>query len=187
MRYSPEHKQGTRARLLDVTGALIKKQGFAATGVDGLMAAAGLTSGAFYSHFRSKSELFEAVVDSELKNSIGLFSNTTLEQGLAAVESYLSPAHVTHPESGCVVPALAPEIARASDSTKLCFERGVLGLMDQIRKRVDNDAQAWSILSQLVGAVMVARGLPSEKHRKALLKGVNQEVTKILKRTPAAT
>jgi AcrR family transcriptional regulator len=151
------------------------------------MAAAGLTSGAFYSHFRSKSELLEAVVDGELKRSIGLFSNTSLAQALAAVESYLSPSHVSHPESGCVVPALAPEIARASGSTKRSFEQGVLGLKDQIRKRVDSDAQAWSILSQLVGAVMVARGLPSEKQQKALLKGVNQQVNEILERTPAAT
>jgi TetR/AcrR family transcriptional repressor of nem operon len=54
MRYSPEHKEETRARLLKTTGSLVKKKGFAATGVDGLMAAAELTSGAFYSHFRSK-------------------------------------------------------------------------------------------------------------------------------------
>ena len=61
MRYPATHKQDTRARLLKTTGALAKRQGFAGTGVDGLMAAAGLTSGAFYSHFRSKGELLDAI------------------------------------------------------------------------------------------------------------------------------
>ena len=75
MRYSTEHKEGTRQRLLAKTGALVKKKGFAATGVDGLMAAAGLTSGAFYAHFRSKSELLEAIIANELKRSGELFSN----------------------------------------------------------------------------------------------------------------
>ena len=112
MRYSSEHKEETRTRLLKATGALVKEKGFAATGVDGLMAAAELTSGAFYSHFRSKSDLLEAIVESELKRSTDLFSNKSLEQGIAAIEGYLSQAHVEHPESGCVVPSLAPEIAR---------------------------------------------------------------------------
>ena len=39
MRYSPEHKENTRARLLEVGGALAKKDGFGTTGVDSLMAA----------------------------------------------------------------------------------------------------------------------------------------------------
>ena len=66
MRYAPEHKEGTRARLVKATGALAKRQGFSGTGIDGLMAAAGLTSGAFYAHFRSKNELLEAIVDNAL-------------------------------------------------------------------------------------------------------------------------
>ncbi|WP_394757597.1 TetR/AcrR family transcriptional regulator [Rhodoferax sp.] len=180
MRYSPDHKVGARARLIEATGALVKKNGFAATGVDGLMAAAGLTSGAFYSHFRSKSELLEAIIENELKRSIELFSDKTREQAVAAIKGYLSPAHVAHPESGCAVPSLAPEIARASESTQYIFEQGVLELKDQIRKLVRDDAKAWSIVVQLVGAVMVARGLPSEQTRKALLKGVAQQVKQIL-------
>ena len=54
MRYSAEHKQQTREKLLHSSGALAKAGGFATTGVDGLMKAIGLTGGAFYSHFPSK-------------------------------------------------------------------------------------------------------------------------------------
>lgn len=180
MRYSQDHKEGARARLIEVTGELVKKNGFAATGVDGLMAAAGLTSGAFYSHFRSKSELLEAIVANELKRSIELFSNKSLAQSVAVIEAYLSQAHVEHPESGCAVPSLAPEISRASASTQRVFENGIVELQKQIKSLVKNDAKAWSIIAQLVGAVTVARGLPSEQARKALLKGVTQQVKQIL-------
>ena len=180
MRYSPEHKEGTRARLLDAAGALVKKNGFAATGVDGLMAAAGLTSGAFYSHFRSKSELLEAIIENELKRSIKLFSSMSLEQTVAAIEGYLSPAHVAHPESGCAVPSLAPEISRANEATQRAFEQGVVELKEQIRNLLKDDAKAWSIVAQLVGAVTIARGLPSEQTQMDLLKGVTQQVKQLL-------
>ena len=180
MRYSPEHKDSTRARLLKATGAIVKKNGFAATGVDGLMATAGLTSGAFYSHFRSKHELLEAIVENELTRSIDLFSNRSLNDAITAIDGYLSQAHVLHPETGCAVPSLAPEIARATESTQQVFEHGVVGLKKAIRKFVKDEATAWSIISQLVGAVSIARGLPTERTRKALLKGVAKQAKQML-------
>ncbi|HSY28818.1 MAG TPA: TetR/AcrR family transcriptional regulator, partial [Burkholderiaceae bacterium] len=61
MRYPPGHKQEKRKELLNVSSALIKEGGYAATGIDSLMQAAGVTSGAFYSHFASKKELFGAL------------------------------------------------------------------------------------------------------------------------------
>lgn len=183
MRYSSDHKEGARTRLIDATGALVKKNGFAATGVDGLMAAAGLTSGAFYTHFRSKGDLLEAIIENELKRSIELFSNKSSEQAVAAAESYLSQAHVAHPESGCAVPSLAAEIARSSASTQGVFEDGMVKLKEQINHLVKDDAKAWSIIAQLVGAVMIARGMPSERTRESLLKGVTRQIKQLLQET----
>ena len=51
MRYPQNRKAETRQKLIEKAGALAKKDGFATTGVDGLMASVGLTGGAFYSHF----------------------------------------------------------------------------------------------------------------------------------------
>ena len=50
-------------KLLASSGALAKRGGFSATGVDGLMKAIGLTGGAFYGHFASKDALFAAIVE----------------------------------------------------------------------------------------------------------------------------
>jgi AcrR family transcriptional regulator len=180
MRYSPDHKEGARARLVEATGAHVKKNGFAATGVDGLMAAAGLTSGAFYSHFRSKSELLEVIIENELKRSIALFSNKSGEEAMSVIEGYLSLAHVEHPESGCAVPSLASEISRASASAQAVFEDGMVALKKQIEYVVKDDAKAWSIIAQLVGAVMIARGMPSKQIQSDLLKGVTEQVKQIL-------
>lgn len=46
-----------RTRLLTAALSLIRRQGFSATSVDELCAAAGVTKGAFFHHFRSKEDL----------------------------------------------------------------------------------------------------------------------------------
>ncbi len=180
MRYSHKHKEDTRARLLEAAGALVKQKGFAATGVDGLMAAAGLTSGAFYSHFRSKNQLLEAIIQNELERSLALFSRLSPDTAFMAIATYLGPTHVAHPESGCVVPSLAAEIARADTDTKQVFENGILALQTQIRYWVKDEGQAWSIVAQLAGAVMIARGMPSESAQNALLQGVTHQIMQML-------
>ncbi|WP_374431444.1 TetR/AcrR family transcriptional regulator [Tabrizicola sp.] len=52
-----------RARLLDAARSLVRHKGFAATSVDDLCAAAGVTKGAFFHHFASKEALGVALVD----------------------------------------------------------------------------------------------------------------------------
>lgn len=180
MRYAPTHKEEARARLIDATGALAKQKGFSATGVDSFMAAAGMTSGAFYSHFRSKNELLEAIVGNELQRSAQLLAASTREQALEVLRGYLSNAHVEHPESGCAVPALAPEIGRAGTSTQEIFEQGVGALQARFRALLGNDATAWALISLLVGAVMVARGLPPGSMRAALLEGAMRQAELLL-------
>ena len=73
MRYTADHKAQARKRLLEKAGALAKTRGFGTTGVDALVKAAGLTSGAFYAHFSSKSEMLAALVANELERSLELF------------------------------------------------------------------------------------------------------------------
>jgi AcrR family transcriptional regulator len=53
-----QSKDQTRERLLDAAQATFMKKGFVAASVEDIAAAAGYTRGAFYSNFRSKSELF---------------------------------------------------------------------------------------------------------------------------------
>jgi len=50
-------KISTRTRILDAALQLIRMQGYAATSVEDLCRAAGVTKGAFFHHFKSKEEL----------------------------------------------------------------------------------------------------------------------------------
>ena len=62
MRYSADQKEKTRQKMLEAAGRGFRKYGYAGIGVDGLAKAAGVTSGAFYSHFGSKDGAFEVAL-----------------------------------------------------------------------------------------------------------------------------
>src|ERR1700741_3653623 len=66
MRYEKGHKETTRAHILDVASQQFRESGVAAVGLAGIMEAAGLTNGAFYTHFDSKEDLVRAVLDEAL-------------------------------------------------------------------------------------------------------------------------
>jgi len=53
-----ESREQTRLRLLDAAAVSIAKKGLAATSVEDIAAQAGYTRGAFYSNFKSKTDLF---------------------------------------------------------------------------------------------------------------------------------
>lgn len=176
MRYPADHKAATRKRLLETAGALAKKNGYGTTGVDALMTAAGLTGGALYAHFRSKSEMLQALIDHEMHQSLERFTADTDAAFLARISSYLSLAHVEKPESGCGLPALSAEIARADDQVRETFEDLLLQIQQRLRRHLDTDEQAWAVIAQSVGAVMLARTMKSQKSRKAMLNAVLHQV-----------
>lgn len=61
----------TRERILDAALDLIQRHGFGGTTVTGIEELAGLSpgSGSFYRHFRSKEEVFRAVLERELERA----------------------------------------------------------------------------------------------------------------------
>lgn len=63
-----------RARLLEAARSLVRHRGFAATSVDDLCAAAGVTKGAFFHHFPSKEALGVALVDDWTETTAAMFA-----------------------------------------------------------------------------------------------------------------
>ncbi|EQM68266.1 TetR/AcrR family transcriptional regulator [Pseudomonas solani] len=173
MRYSPTHKEETRQKLLESSGSIAKAGGFSSTGVDALMKAIGLTGGAFYSHFPSKDDLFTAIVERELSRSlIGQvaqgegFDQARLQRCL---EHYLSMAHVHNAEGGCAIPALGAEIARADLPVRETAEHWMLQLQQAWAEILEDGELAWAVISQCVGALVIARMLASESRQEEVL------------------
>ena len=63
-----------RARLIGAARSLVRHKGFAATSVDDLCAAAGVTKGAFFHHFASKEALGVALVEDWTASTGAMFA-----------------------------------------------------------------------------------------------------------------
>ena len=167
MRYSEDHKQATRRRILDVAGRRFKRDGIDGSGVATLMSDAGLTNGAFYGHFSSKEDLVANVLADQLSTQRKSFDDQPSDRaGLEAfVRSYLSPEHRDQLAGGCPSAALLDEIARRPTDTRDVFTAEVLGVVDDIASRLDPTdveaarADALTIFGLMVGTVQLARAL----------------------------
>jgi len=172
MRYTRTHKEETRKKLLDASSAIAKKGGFSSTGVDALMSSIGLTGGAFYSHFHSKQELFGAIVEQEMQKSCDMMAGhrESPENHVAkCVRDYLSTFHAVTPEVGCILPTLGAEIARAEPAVRQAVEQALKQTQQSWSARTGDADAAWALIAQLVGALVVARTVESEKTRKEIL------------------
>lgn len=182
MRYASTHKQATRDKLLESSCAIAKQDGFEATGIDALMAAIGLTGGAFYSHFQSKDALFAAIVEREMDNSAAMLAggqDAGPDHVAKCLRSYLSTGHAMHPESGCALPTLGAEIARAAPAVRATVERSLKQLQRGWSERLEGDSdKAWALLAQCVGAIVMARAVESEGTRQEILASARRFVEK---------
>ncbi len=172
MRYSSTHKEEVRSRLLASSRAIAKRGGFASTGIDALMASIGMTGGAFYSHFPSKQALFEALVEEEIDHSARMLAgDETSDAGHVArcLRRYLSTSHALHPEQGCLLPSLGPEIARADPKVRRAVERGLRRTQKSWSGRMGDPDAAWALIAQCVGALVLARAVESGRTRKEIL------------------
>jgi TetR/AcrR family transcriptional regulator, transcriptional repressor for nem operon len=177
MRYSQDHKQATRQRILDAAGRRFKQDGIDGAGVATVMSDAGLTNGAFYAHFTSKEDLVANVLADQLRAQHQSFdAHPSNRAGLEAfIRSYLSPHHRDQYADGCPSAALLDEIARRPDATKQVFTDELMGVIGDIASRLDpTDAEeartdALTIFGLMIGTLQLARALTDRELSDQLL------------------
>ena len=167
MRYSKDHKQATRQRIVEAAGRRFKENGIDGAGVATVMSEAGLTNGAFYGHFRSKEDLVANVLADQLRaQRQSLDAQPSDRAGLEAfIRSYLSPRHRDQHADGCPSAALLDEIVRRPAATKRVFTDELTGTMDDVASRLDpTDVEAartdaLTLFGLMVGTLQLARAL----------------------------
>jgi TetR/AcrR family transcriptional repressor of nem operon len=177
MRYDRDRKQESQKRVLESASHLFREHGFDGVGVQGLMAGAGLTHGAFYNHFASKSELAaQAMLDVGRERLRRLQAQIDSGRGLVGhIDSYLSLNHRDHQGSGCPTAALAADIARQSDAVRDAYSQSLGNFIDLLATQwPDLDAtaaraRAISLHALLAGALQMARATSDERFSDAIL------------------
>lgn len=170
-RVSREQTHKNRAAIEEVSARLFREQGLNGVSVPQLMAAAGLTHGAFYGHFESKDELaaiaceqaFDQSAKRRVKRTEGKQDRKTALKALT--DNYLSARHRDDAGHGCPAVAFAGDVARESDDkpVRTAYLAGVKRMADGLASLSDAEStsarrkQSLIQMASMVGALTLAR------------------------------
>ena len=177
MRYEKGRKDTTHDRILEVAARKFRQAGIAGSGLAGIMSEAGLTNGAFYAHFSSKSEMVEKSLERATDEQWQQFEKEIASGRLLhIVRAYLSEQHRDHPESGCASAALLPEISRQEPDTRRVYTESVKRLLNAMEKQLPNMPKgpkareiAIGMLGLLIGTLQLARAVDDPSLSKDML------------------
>jgi len=193
----PEHhKAQTRARIVEAASAAFREAGISEVSVPDLMRRAGLTHGGFYAHFNSKDELLVEALPHAMSDStanLDRVESAPARDLLAVANAYLSPQHVSHPEMGCPIAALGPELTRSAPTVRQSLAREIRKRLDQllalIPRRMTAERkrqQAAGALACMVGGIVLARGM-KQSEKPAFLADCRAFLAEALNETNAHT
>ena len=180
MRYPPEHKVEVHQKIVRDASRRVRAEGLNGAGVAAVMRDTGLTHGGFYKHFGNKDELlleslgeaFREIADRWAQAAKGSKPGTAWK---AIVKAYLSLEYCDHPERGCPLTALAPELARVDKSMTGQIFAELVNYKDRMvpfmpgRRTADKERAFFAIFSTMIGAIQIARMLPEPAMRENVL------------------
>jgi len=127
-------KPDARSKLLDAALGVIRTKGYSATSVDELCAAAGVTKGAFFHHFKSKDELAVAAAEYWSEMTGALFAGAPyhthadpLERVLAYVAFRKQLLQGAVPDFTCLVGTMVQETYATSPAIRDACKRSITG------------------------------------------------------------
>lgn len=178
--------QATREKILRAANDLFYEHGFNATGVDRIIAEAGVTKGNFFYHFRNKEELATAVLDWHRELAFAeigmdrILSQRSPAKALLALLRGMASRMTCGKEAcnvrGCFFGNFALELSTGSEPVRRKVQEifGGIRLLIQdliekaqakgeVRKELDAQKTAGLILGLMEGAVLLDKTNQTEK------------------------
>ncbi len=180
VRYRPEHKLEIRRKIVKDASRRVRAEGLNGAAVSAVMKDAGLTHGGFYKHFGSKDDLLlESLREGfrEIEDTLAQAAEHSPpgEAWKQIVRTYLSLELCDHPERGCPLAALSPELARADKRMKPQIAAELVNYKSRMQpfmpgeRAADKERAFFAIFSTMIGAVEIARMLPDRAMREKVL------------------
>lgn len=175
-----EQKRESRNKILDAAARRLRTEGMAGAGIAAVMKDAGLTHGAFYSHFRDKNELNrEALIHALCVNRQAWMGKPRKESWprrlVRLAKRYLTPAHRQQVSESCALSALCSEAARGDDGFKGTYEQELRKTLSAIcgedfeAADPEKADEALAFFSLLVGSLTLSRAVHSQSLSDRLL------------------
>lgn len=177
MRYLRDQKQQTRQRILGQARRLFAAQGFAATSIEQIMQASGLTHGGFYAHFESKAQLYHDTISHAATRSRLLDAHGRARGEADTLDAVLDEILQTGPASATQrAPRLgffAADAGRREPGVRSAYACAFESISEKIRRCIGaddaGDGPTLAITAMLIGALAVAQTTDDPAQRARLL------------------
>lgn len=175
-------KQASLTRILDAGAARLRVDGPDGGAIAQVMQDAGLTHGAFYSHFSSKDELAIAAFRHALAGNRQRWIGKTPDRSWSArvarlARGYLNRTHRDDRADSCAFSALATDAARMPAGFREAYEQELRKSLNAMGDRRLEEAgeherydEAIAVLALCVGGLLLARAVRSETFSARILK-----------------
>ena len=183
-------KEATHERIVSVAAQAIRRSGYDGTGVADIMKEAGLTHGAFYSHFASREAMLAEAAQKACAEAAAaatqVVASAPPDKALACMlGTYLSREHVALVDRGCPLAALGSETSRQAPEVRRVATQHIKEMIDLVARQSPDWGQpaaherALVTIATMVGALLLARAVDepslSDAMREAALKHLTSD------------
>jgi TetR/AcrR family transcriptional regulator, transcriptional repressor for nem operon len=183
-------KQESLDRILDAAARRLREEGLDGAAIVPVMHDAGLTHGAFYSHFSSKDDLASAAFGRAITTGRPHWIKPMRGESWSArltslAKRYLSPAHRDNLSTSCGFAALSSDAAHASEQFRASYERelriSLAAICDGDEARLDD---AIALMAVCVGGLSLSRAVVDPKLSTRILRVARQAAPKLADTQP---
>jgi TetR/AcrR family transcriptional regulator, transcriptional repressor for nem operon len=182
-----DSKRESLDRILDAAARRLLEEGMDGAAIVPVMHDAGLTHGAFYSHFASKDELASAAFGRAITNGRPHWIKPMRGESWSArltslAKRYLSPAHRDNLSTSCGFSALTSDAAHASEQFRASYEHELKISLAAIcgddagDERLDD---AIALMAVCVGGLSLSRAVVDPKLSARILRVARKAAAKL--------
>jgi TetR/AcrR family transcriptional repressor of nem operon len=185
-----ESKQESLDKILDAASRRIREEGLDGAAIVPVMRDAGLTHGAFYSHFSSKDELagaaFTRAITTGRSQWIKPMRGESWRERLTSLaKRYLTTAHRDDLSTSCGFATLSSDAAHAPNQFRASYEHELRGSLAAICDGDDDRLDdAIALMTVCVGGMALARAVADQKFSARILRVAREAAAKLVDNQP---
>jgi TetR/AcrR family transcriptional regulator, transcriptional repressor for nem operon len=187
-----DNKRESLDRILDAAARRLREEGLDGAAIGPVMRDAGLTHGAFYSHFSSKDDLasaaFGRAITTGRQHWINPMRGESWRERLTGLaKRYLTTAHRDDLSTSCGFATLSSDAARASEEFRASYERELRTSLaaicggDESSDRLDD---AIALMAVCVGGMALSRAVVDPKFSVRILRVAREAAAKLADTQP---
>lgn len=142
----------TRRGILDAAQRIMAHKGYAAVGINEVLAEAGVPKGSFYHYFSSKDAFGEAMMKdyfqeylADLDRVLGRSGRSAAERLMAYWQQWRETQSLDECHGRCLAVKLGAEVADLSEAMRLALKDGTTAIVDRLERTIDEGLRDGSL------------------------------------------